>query len=556
MSLVATVIMMIFLVHRASCYTKVATDYDLYGIKIAMNDNISVHADNLLSIWYIPIFSSNASFPCWLNYTTTTCDFVYSVVVPISNNISFVYNCIDLQGNNVIGFIVGNDTCNFHLSNEQTISNYSTQDNFVIAIDGSGKSAYGFADDFILFYELKPPFRMIVWPNTLNISPRAVDIGSNIEYAALVGYCQLMPSIAIECAFVIILNKSLSCPILKSEISIKKALVFGWSDPRSNHIVTQSRTYSAQTVMSVSVAWRTRRILIGVQSLNIVLLYAFNNLSQPIGTRQNGIGLIGFGKSVAWLNDQGEKAVILANSHSYSTYQWISSSVHIYNIESDGFSDSTQPISIYPNSQQILFPVLNAVFIRLLCSPSGHLTILDILGTAPIILSAPAGTYANTNTSSFRSTAVPCMRGTYRNYAGIELCQPCPNGTFSSDCRNCTSNNSFCPYGSVEELSYTSFESIEQEQEYPESPENTVFDDLLMQNMFTLNTQSTRCLLVSPMTWVLVVVALGFIVHIVMAISEIFYPHRHMTRNRLKKIFRKLDLIGEGEVNPCVVAIL
>jgi hypothetical protein len=555
MSVVVTAMMMAFLVHRASCYTKVPADYDLYGIKIAINDEFSVHADNLYTTWYLPMLHSNATFPCTLNYSATTCDFVYSVVVPISNSTSFVYNCIDLQGNNVIGFVVGNITCNYHVVNEQIVSNYSTQDNFVIAIDDSSTSVYGFADDFVLFYELQPPFRMIVWPNTLNISPRAVDIGSNIEYAVLVGYCQVTPSLANECAFVILLNTSLSFPSLKNEILIKNALIFGWSDPRSNHIVTQSRIYSAQTVMSVSVTWRTRRVLIGVPSFNIVLLYAFDNLSKPIGTRQNGIGLSGFGKGVAWLDDQGEKGVILANSYAYSTYQWISSSVYVYDIESDGFSDGAQPILIFPNSQQTLFFWQNPMFIRLLCSPSGNLIILDTLGNGPVILSSPAGTYTDTTTESYRSVSVPCMRGTYRNYSGIELCQPCPNGTFSSDCRNCTSNDSFCPYGGIEQLSYASFESIEQEQQYPESPENTVFDDLLMQNMFTLNTQSAHCILVSPMTWVLVVIALGVIVATVMAISEIYCPHRHMTRNQLKKIFKRLDLIGEGEVNPFVPGI-
>ncbi len=65
-------------------------------------------------------------------------------------------------------------------------------------------------------------------------------------------------------------------------------------------------------------------------------------------------------------------------------------------------------------------------------------------------------------------------------------------------------NNSFCPVGSIEEISYSDFKSIEQDEDYPKSPENTVFDDILLQlNMFSFNIQSIHCLIVSPVTWVI-----------------------------------------------------
>ncbi|CAF4250452.1 unnamed protein product, partial [Rotaria magnacalcarata] len=72
-------------------------------------------------------------------------------------------------------------------------------------------------------------------------------------------------------------------------------------------------------MMSVSVSWGSRRILIGISSLNMVLLYAFDNVSKPIGIYDNGIDSTGFGKSVAWLDVHGNKALILANWLSRST---------------------------------------------------------------------------------------------------------------------------------------------------------------------------------------------------------------------------------------------
>ncbi|CAF2969658.1 unnamed protein product [Rotaria sp. Silwood2] len=217
----------------------------------------------------------------------------------------------------------------------------------------------------------------------------------------------------------------------------------------------------------------------------------------------DGMDFTGFGKSVAWLDGYGNKAVILDNRFTRSTGQWISSSIQLYDIGSDGFSNNTKPIHIYPNSQQQKFSIMSTVFIRLVCSISGDLVIFDNLGNQGIIFSAPKGNYPHIVLNSFVSVSVPCIRGTHRDYPGIELCTPCPYGTFSSDCQKCTSNISFCPYGSIEELPYSTFESIEQIQDYPDSPESTVFDDILMHNMFMLNWRSSHCALVSPMTWVL-----------------------------------------------------
>lgn len=523
-------------------YTKVPSDYDLYGIKIGINDRFLVCVDNLFLVWYAEIFPHTNISSCQIPYNLTTCDFVYSVVVPISNNISFVYNCIDFQGNNVIGFFISNGTCaSFQLYDEQIVSNYSTQDNFLIAIDEQGTGVYSVADDFVFFYELYPTIQLVVWPNILGISPRGINIGSNQEYAVVAGYCQSTPTSAVECGFFIRLNKSLSCPYSISEFDIANVLHYPWSDPRCIRYIANSRTYTAQSVMSVSICWQTQHVLIGIQSLNTVLLYSLNDTHNPISTRQNGVDLMGYGKSVAWLDSTGHKAVILANTYTYSTYEWISSSVHVYDIESDGFSDSTQPILVYPNSQEVLLQMMVASFNRLSCSPAGNLGILDRMGNGVGILVAPPGAYPNTNINVYATSSIPCNRGTNRDYSGIELCSPYSS---SSNC----SEDSFCPYGAVGDVSYSAFQSIEQDQDYPESPENVVFDDLLMQNMFALNLKPIHCLLVSPLTWVLLVMVIGFTVTIIMTISEAFCPHHQSRRDRVKRIFRKMDLIGEGEV--------
>ena len=533
------------LANPAFPYTKAPTDYDRYGIKVALNDRLLVYSDNLFAVWYMEVLTNDSDLSCMISFNLTSCDYVYSVATPVSNNSSFVYNCIDGQGNNVIGAIAHIDQCTFVSIDERIVPVNATQDNFVIDLNQQGTGVYGFADDFFLYYELQPVPQLTVWPNALGISPRAVDIGWSNDYAVIVGYCQVTVLKATECGYVMRLNKALACPYATSNFSFVSVLKYPWSDPRAAHFIAQNRMYTAQLVMSVSVAWRAQLVLIGVQSLNKVLLFALNDTIQPIGIRQSGVGFMGYGKSVAWLDDDGHRAMILANVYTYATYLWVSSSIHVYDVQSDGFANTTQPIFIYPNSQQILHPTLVPSLLRLTSSPTGSVGIFDILGNGVVIIKAPAGSYPITNISQSVSVSVPCTLGTHRDYEGIEVCAPCSS---SSHCSLCTSTDSFCPPGAVGEITHADFESIEQEQEYPESPENTVFDDLLMQNMFVMNIRSSHCTLVSPLTWVLVIIGIGCSVAIGMAISELVCPHKHSMRNRAKNIFRRMDLVGEGEV--------
>ncbi|CAF4400362.1 unnamed protein product, partial [Rotaria magnacalcarata] len=88
--------------YPAFTYTALVTDNDLYGIKIAMNDRLLVSAGNLFAGWYISLLPNNENNNCIIWFNSSTCGVVYNVIVPFTNDISFVYNCIDLSGNNVI----------------------------------------------------------------------------------------------------------------------------------------------------------------------------------------------------------------------------------------------------------------------------------------------------------------------------------------------------------------------------------------------------------------------------------------------------------------------
>lgn len=89
------IVFILILVCRVLCYTKVVTDNDLYGIKVALNEKFLVSIHNLLSSWFISFLSSNTSSHCSIPFNASTCDFVFSIAAPTTNDILFFYNCIN-----------------------------------------------------------------------------------------------------------------------------------------------------------------------------------------------------------------------------------------------------------------------------------------------------------------------------------------------------------------------------------------------------------------------------------------------------------------------------
>ena len=72
----------------------------------------------------------------------------------------------------------------------------------------------------------------------------------------------------------------------------------------------------------------------------------------------------------------------------------------------------------------------------------------------------------------------------------------------------------------------------------------TVYEDILLENMFSLGSTS-HCIVVSPIFWILMVLAIIFILLIGMASLHwcVQPPKRDQWRTRIKNIFQKTDLI-------------
>jgi hypothetical protein len=577
------ILIFLLILRQVSLYEKVANDFDLYGIKIAFNNRLLVTANNLKLSFNIQLSPFPSQTTCMIDTRSmvgqtsesavnSTCDFIYSVVVPDLQPLDkppfFVYNCVDRLGNNVVGLYsnINNDNlCNFQLKDNRIVpGNYSTQDNFILCISPDAAMAYGIADDFLAYYNLSSFEISIESLIGYGLSPRSIDIISSKSdvFAVIAGYFQTADWQAQEVLYLV----SLTSITLIDSFLIPSVLNFPLGDPRRNRWIAKSRVYLPQNSVSVSIASNTGRVLVGVQSLNAVLLLSLNNATNPTGFlrnssfvtwQENGIGM-GYGKSVVWLDDDGRRAAILANNYTYGTYQWISSSVYVYDIATDGFNDSSQPINTYPNSQQVLQPQLSPSFIRMVSS-LGHIALFDDQGTSFVILSSPPGTYPTTFISGSFSIKAPCIRGTYSDQYGIELCTPCPYGTYSSggaiNCSECGLDGyTYCPYGAVASINNNDLNAIDPDNAYPESPDGVIFDDILLENMFTLNGNSGHCTIVSPLLWVLVVIGLGVVLIIIMGVAS-FYDRFPSHRNRIKIVVKHIDLIEGGEVDSLKLLI-
>jgi hypothetical protein len=93
--------------------------------------------------------------------------------------------------------------------------------------------------------------------------------------------------------------------------------------------------------------------------------------------------------------------------------------------------------------------------------------------------------------------------------------------------------------------------STNQVRAYPVSPQSVRFDNILIENMFTIHTSlPSRCLLVSPLFWAIIVISFGIFIWFVMFILKRYVtnPIGKKTEQQIKRFLKKTDLIGEGEM--------
>ncbi|CAF2998682.1 unnamed protein product [Rotaria sp. Silwood2] len=317
----------------------------------------------------------------------------------------------------------------------------------------------------------------------------------------------------------------------------------------------QATNYNQANDMSVAISTTRRMAIVGVPLFDRVFLFNIcssdstdDNLQFNL-TRMDELSQhnMGFGRSVAWLDNE-TVAISLLN---VADRPWSKSEVWIFDIN----LPFTIPLFVFPNNQQRITMSSSPRFLHML-SWSGNLYVLTDQARAILALSRVSGLYSVGSDNPYRILVfdeAPCIAGTYRNFSSVGPCIVCPPQTknpMNGPCTECSpcSPSAFCPMGSVDDtVSFNTHPSYTQTFIYPDSPDMNNYDDILVQNMFTID-RSIRCLIIAPGFWAMLAIILCFIVWLIMValkMNRCRTASRH--RNRVKQFFKNTDIVNDGE---------
>ena len=564
------------------------SDSDAYGIKIAANDILFVQSrsqDCSYLFRFAPYNNSNGllqcSCPCF-----DQSHYVYSVAVGSSQidtkepyvyyagEINLTYSPDgDANGNKgaFIGILINRDptsvqmylnsgrpvSCeNVSAEGLQFLSTYGHQEYFVIAVEPFGRFAIGLATDFVFRYQPFPNSMMTnqstntTWPTGSTFHPCAAD--ATISFTVVAGFVKNS-----------VKSRAHATPIVHILSNDNLTVIATWTYAPPENSWQSYLTYAGidkwnkKFTMSVKINTDDdpTRVLIGMPFLNTVFLFVVSNqgtnlaLASSVSYNKS----VGFGKGVTWLSNTQAAILYSAYSPDYLAFYW--SKVYVYTGLSGTNLPST-PTAVIPNAQQPLSSTINANFIRLISTPSS-VAILDKDGGVLLIRSEAPGSYASTDINSSPVAAIMpvitqtarCIGGTFKADVGVHPCAPCPVGSRNpgdvgaAACINCSSD-AFCPLGAVYEVDRAALSSLSQSYPYPRSPELTVYEDLLINNMVSFGS-SSHCRRISPMFWTVILLVLVTLMLLGMASLNLCVeePRRDRWRSLIKSVFLRTDLV-------------
>ena len=553
-------------------------DQNAYGIKIAGNNDLFAQANSqarILLIQMAPYNTTDHNYQCLLPYPDPA-QYVYTVGVGSKQNGSdsqFFYYAGEilpvestdpyaLANNGTFIAVMINPTAKsgdqclyFSTENTEYLSTYDHQEFFVIAVEPYGQYAIGIATDFVFRYEPFPESNISskptdnVWPNSSIFHPCAADATETFTIVA---------------GFVKNLAQSQTCAtptvhiVSHHDLTVLTSWSYASDENSWQSYLTDSDVdrWSSKLTMSVKINDdQPIRVLLGIPLLGTVFLFRVSNdgTNLSLVSSMSYNGSVGFGKSVAWVSSTQAAILYSAYSPDHSIWRW--SKVYLYTWLNDTNLPSA-PTAVIPNAQQPLPLMIDANFIRLVSTPS-TLGILDQAGGIMLISSEAPGFFASTDITTSPggtdmlvfSHAMPCISGTFKAEAGIHPCTLCPvgsrnpGGAATAACMKCT-GDAFCPLGAVYEIERASLTSLSQAHPYPRSPELTVYEDLLINNMVTFGSTG-HCRRISPMFWTVVLLMLVILMLLGMASLNLCVkePRRDRWRSIIKRIFLRTDLV-------------
>lgn len=220
-----------------------------------------------------------------------------------------------------------------------------------------------------------------------------------------------------------------------------------------------------------------------------------------------------------------------------------------------------KPIFVFPNNQQPI-PNLNMhstpYRINSLTSWNSNNLGLIVDSSAALLLPASPAGYASSTVEKYVDIEImiyrpkPCIPGTYRNSSSFGPCMICPehsknNGSFGEKCEKCSMTNTLhCFPAAINEINITKMINYNELSPYPESPDSTQFEDILLNKMFTLPSATLHCLFNSPifLACLTIIVSMISFILIKLFLSNTKYK---IYQTYAEKAFGYIDLITEKQ---------
>lgn len=546
---------------------QISAQYDVVsvipGSRMSVNDDMFVSASNAFSNFAVIMYPfrqevEGGPMRCNVRYNDTD-RFVHGIsVAGLSKNYNetnifrFVFAAEKMSEKRPYICVVTilNFTCAFRQWCEFVRPADNRQEYFLIGVDSTGRFAYAFTSSFVIRVDVY--MNQIIqslsiedlWPQQ-GFIPHSLDMANNWAVVAGYGYNDVVKKnyAAVAC-FVDLNNLSNSnCTILVAETTY---LI-------PNDVIYYNELYE------LSVAIRNDKVLVGLHRLEtVVILRRVNrSLSVTQTSRLSYPEALQFGRVIDWADDSTVAILVLNPTQT----PWSKSQIFFFQ---ESVINATMPLFVFPNNQQIVGSrLLRPTFARFAITADRNLAILTNSGDILIIPTSSIG-YSSRWTEvmgrSFTFYYKPqlCIGGTYKNQTNLGPCQICPPGTRNPGTSNetvfqCTlcstsSSNVMCPLAALAEVDRETIKSYSQATAYPESPDITDIEDILMKNMFQISGER-RCLLISPLLWTLVVSGFCLLILFSMFIIKAFNCQKYdKYRKHLKAIFRHTDIIGEGEM--------
>lgn len=425
------------------------------------------------------------------------------------------------------------------------------QEYFLIGVDTNGDFAYGFTSSFVFKLDIYANQIVMnfsaeeIWPRQ-GFIPHGLDVADTWAVVAGYGYTDPFKKnyAALGCFINLTTLISVNCVSLVSETTF----------------LIPSNVVYYNDLYELNVAIRGRKVLVGVQRLETVVVLESNGTGLALRRthRLSYSDALSFARVVDWADDTSIAVLVLNPSQT----PWAKSQIFVFDENSVNL---TTPVFTFPNNQQIVGTRLSQPsFARFGITAGGNMGILTNNADILIVPVTPPGSTAVwVNTTDrvfvFYYESKFCIGGTYKNRTSLGPCQICPPHTRNPGnlgvpvlrCLSClnSSQTTLCPLASLSELERNRVASYSQATAYPESPDTTDIEDILIKNVFQLDTTNRRCLVISPLLWTLVVSGLCMLVLLTMVAIKLSGIQRFNDyRKKVKEIFKHTDIIGEGEM--------